>query len=59
MLFQQVWQHIYISPSSASKEMTIPVSAKAGQAKLNNLLSVTPRTIAYTAIQVGSYLIEC
>ncbi|KAI0053451.1 hypothetical protein FA95DRAFT_1601089, partial [Auriscalpium vulgare] len=44
------FRHIFLGPQAASSEGA-RVSTKPGKAKMYGLKSVTPRTIAYTAIQ--------
>ena len=48
----QTYRHIFTSPSSALKNTPGAGRTKSGQAKLNGLVSVTPRTIAYAALHV-------
>ncbi|THH07281.1 hypothetical protein EW146_g9367, partial [Bondarzewia mesenterica] len=51
-LVVRVWQHIFQSLSAGLKHNVGNKSTrtKAGQAKLNDLVEVTPRTIAYAAL---------
>lgn len=48
----QTYRHIFTSPSSALKNTPGAGRTKSGQAKINGLVSVTPRTIAYAALHV-------
>jgi hypothetical protein len=54
----QTYRHIFTSPSSAMKNTPGAARTKSGQAKLNGLHSVTPRTIAYAALHV-SFIYLC
>ncbi|THH19111.1 hypothetical protein EW146_g1981 [Bondarzewia mesenterica] len=55
-LVVRVWRHIFQSPSAGLKHNVGNKSTptKAGQAKLNDLVEVTPRTIAYAALMTFS-----
>ena len=59
MLLLQAFQHIFTSPSSATKNKTSEVTSRrhdvANVLCMNN--HVTPRSIAYTATQVHSHLL--
>jgi hypothetical protein len=52
IISQQVWKHIFMGPGSALKQTPTRSSTKQGQAGLNRLERVTPRTIAYAAMHV-------
>ncbi|KAF8156612.1 hypothetical protein B0H34DRAFT_847204 [Crassisporium funariophilum] len=47
-----VWKHIFTCPSSALKDGPGRTKTRSSQAKMNKMLSVTPRSIAYVCLML-------
>jgi hypothetical protein len=48
----QVWRHIFTGPASVLKKTPGPASGKRCNAQIHGMTRVTPRSIAYAAVQV-------